>query len=143
MTRASSSRHSLRDGDDRVIGARALRVPLVMKLIGAHLLSLTFAVWALFALWDTRPTSTLVVVVAAGATILFATLAAIALLPLRDIEVVASRVWRGDFGARVDASPVADHSMKRIGNTFNLLLDGLIADRSRVETLAASIIDAG
>jgi signal transduction histidine kinase len=140
---ATSSRGSSRDGDDRLIGARALRVPLVMKLIGAHLLSVGFVVWALFALSDARPTSTLVVIVAAGATILFATLAAIALLPLRDIEVVASRVWRGDFGARVDASPVADHNMKRIGNTFNLLLDGLIADRSRVETLASSIIDAG
>lgn len=131
------------DAEDTLIGARALRVPLVMKLIGAHLLSLGLVVGALFALVGVRPTALLVAGVAIFATILFGILAAVALLPLRDIEAVASRVWRGDFGARVDNSPVADRNIKRIGNTFNLLLDGLIADRSRVQTLASSIIDAG
>lgn len=132
-----------RDAEDKLIGARALRVPLVMKLIGAHLLSLVLIVGALFVLVGVHPTALLVTAVAIFATILFGALAAVALLPLRDIEAVASRVWRGDFGARVDSSPVADRNIKRIGNTFNLLLDGLVADRSRVQTLASSIIDAG
>jgi signal transduction histidine kinase len=73
----------------------------------------------------------------------FGVLAAVALLPLRGIEVVASRVWRGDFGARVGVSPVADRDMKRIGTTFNLLLDGLVADRARMRALATAVIDAG
>ena len=75
--------------------------------------------------------------------LVFGALAAVALRPLRGIEAVASRVWRGDFGARVDASPVADRDMKRIGTTFNLLLDGLVADRTRVRTLATAVIEAG
>jgi nitrate/nitrite-specific signal transduction histidine kinase len=75
--------------------------------------------------------------------VLFGVLAAIALLPLRGIETVASRVWRGDFGARVGSSPVADRDMKRIGTTFNLLLDGLVADRTRMRALATAVIDAG
>jgi signal transduction histidine kinase len=33
--------------------------------------------------------------------------------------------------------------MKRIGTTFNLLLDGLVADRTRMRGLAAAVIDAG
>jgi signal transduction histidine kinase len=33
--------------------------------------------------------------------------------------------------------------MKRIGTTFNLLLDGLVADRTRVRALATAVIDAG
>jgi signal transduction histidine kinase len=33
--------------------------------------------------------------------------------------------------------------MKRIGTTFNLLLDGLVADRSRMQKLATAVIDAG
>jgi signal transduction histidine kinase len=131
------------DAEGRLIGARALRVPLGMKLIGAHLLSLGLVVGVLFALVGVRPTALLVAAVAILATMLFGVLAAVALLPLRGIEAVASRVWRGDFGARVDSSPVADRNIKRIGNTFNLLLDGLLADRSRVEMLATSIIDAG
>lgn len=137
------ARSPFSDAEDRLIGARALRVPLVMKLIGAHLLSLGLVVGGLFVIVGTHPRALLIVAVAILATVIFASLAAVALLPLREIEVVASRVWRGDFGARVDSSPVADRNIKRIGSTFNLLLDGLLADRSRVQTLASSIIDAG
>jgi signal transduction histidine kinase len=143
VARPNAVRSVARDAEDRLIGTRALRVPLVIKLIGAHLLSLALVIGALFAVAGTRVGAGIVIGVAVLATLLFASLAAVALLPLREIEAVASRVWRGDFGARVDSSPVADRNIKRIGNTFNLLLDGLIADRSRVQTLASSIIDAG
>jgi signal transduction histidine kinase len=121
----------------------ALRVPLVIKLLGAHLLGLAIVIAFLYAApapgWPPSAVFA-VIVVAAG---LFGLLAAIALLPLRSIEAVASRVWRGDFGARVAASAVADRDIKRIGATFNLLLDGLVADRARMQALASSIIDAG
>jgi signal transduction histidine kinase len=122
--------------------ATALRVPLVIKLLGANALALAVFLGVLYA-ERSLPLSVSVVLAAVGAIIVFGALASVALLPLRGIEVVASRVRRGDFGARVGASPVADQDMKRIGTTFNLLLDGLVADRERVETLASAIIDAG
>src|SRR5207253_409643 len=44
---------------------------------------------------------------------------------------------------RVGSSAVADRAMKRIGTTFNLLLAGLVADRTRMRALATAVIDAG
>jgi len=123
------------------MGTTALRIPLVIKLLGANALALAIVLGYMFrstthSIWG-------VVLVVAAAMVVFALLAAIALLPLRSIETVASRVWRGDFGARVGSSPVADRDMKRIGTTFNLLLDGLVADRTRMRALASAVIDAG
>ena len=141
--RVKLARGASRDGGERPIGARALRVPLVIKLIGAHILGLAIVIGSFYALPGAHPALFVEVLLAVAAIVLFGVLAAIALLPLRGIEAVASRVWRGDFGARVDNSPVADRDMKRIGSTFNLLLDGLVADRSRMQALASHIIDAG
>lgn len=121
--------------------ATALRVPLAIKLLGANALALGILLGAVYLQAPAR--SSMAVVGFIAAMIVFSVLAAIALLPLRGIEAVASRVWRGDFGARVDASLVADRDIKRIGTTFNLLLDGLVADRRRVEALATAVIDAG
>lgn len=123
--------------------ATALRVPLMIKLLGANLLALAVLVAVVLARGPVMPSASVVLLAVIGGMIVFGGLAAVALLPLRSIEAVASRVWRGDFGARVDASPVADRDMKRIGTTFNLLLDGLVTDRSRVQALATAVIDAG
>ena len=123
------------------MGTTALRIPLVIKLLGANALALAIALGYTFissthSIWG-------VVLVVTVAMAVFGLLAAIALLPLRSIETVASRVWRGDFGARVGSSAVADRDMKRVGTTFNLLLDGLVADRTRMRALATAVIDAG
>lgn len=123
------------------MGTTALRIPLVIKLLGANALAL--AVLLGYVLSSPSHSITGVALVVAAAMVVFGLLAAIALLPLRGIETVASRVWRGDFGARVGSSPVADRDMKRIGTTFNLLLDGLVADRTRMRALATAVIDAG
>ena len=125
------------------MGTTALRVPLATKLLGANALALTIV--GGFALALSPAHLPVLVLIFAGvlAMVVFGGLAAIALLPLRGIEAVASRVWRGDFGARVGTSPMADRDMKRIGTTFNLLLDGLVADRTRVRALATAVIDAG
>jgi signal transduction histidine kinase len=123
--------------------ATALRVPLMIKLLGANLLALAFLGAILLARPFAAPSPGVVALAVIGGMTVFGALAAVALLPLRSIEAVASRVWRGDFGARVGASPVADRDMKRIGTTFNLLLDGLVTDRSRVQELATAVIDAG
>jgi signal transduction histidine kinase len=121
----------------------ALRIPLVIKLVGANALALAILAVALAAFSATRPSALIVLIAFVVAMSVFLALGAIALLPLRGIEAVASRVWRGDFGARVGTSAVADRDMKRIGTTFNLLLDGLLADRTRMRALATAVIDAG
>lgn len=122
------------------MGSTALRIPLAIKLVGANALALGVVIARAYAAGHSAIG---MIVAGTAAMVLFAVLASIALRPLRSIEVVASRVWRGDFGARVDASPVADRDMKRIGTTFNLLLDGLVADRTRMRALASAVIDAG
>jgi signal transduction histidine kinase len=66
-----------------------------------------------------------------------------ALLPLRALEGTAVRVSRGELGARVAVSPLADRNIARIGATLNALLDGLTADRARARALAAQVIGAG
>ena len=121
----------------------ALRVPLTIKLLGANALALGIVIAAVYSASASRPALTAILVSTIVAIVAFGGLVVVALLPLRGIEAVASRVWRGDFGARVDSSPVADQDMKRIGTTFNLLLDGLVADRSRMQKLATAVIDAG
>lgn len=125
------------------VSTTALRVPLAIKLLGANVLALTVLAGILIATAPNHPSGGLLIGAGVIAMLVFGGLAAVALLPLRGIEAVASRVWRGDFGARVDASLVADRDMKRIGTTFNLLLDGLVADRTRVRTLATAVIEAG
>jgi signal transduction histidine kinase len=141
--RPKRTRRPGRAADTPPMHATALRVPLMIKLLGANLLALALLVAVVFAHPPVVPSTGIVILAAIGGMIVFGGLAAVALLPLRGIEAVASRVWRGDFGARVDASPVADRDMKRIGTTFNLLLDGLVTDRSRVQALATAVIDAG
>jgi signal transduction histidine kinase len=141
--RPKRTRRPGRAADTQPMHATALRVPLMIKLLGANLLALALVVGVVVAHPPVMPSTGLLIVTAIGGMIVFGSLAAVALLPLRGIEAVASRVWRGDFGARVDASPVADRDMKRIGTTFNLLLDGLVTDRSRVQALATAVIDAG
>src|SRR4051812_11492633 len=141
--RPARTRPMGRVADALPMHATALRVPLMIKLLGANLLALGFLVAVVVAQPLVVPSVGIMLLAVIGGTIVFGALAAVALLPLRSIEAVATRVWRGDFGARVDASPVADRDMKRIGTTFNLLLDGLVTDRSRVQALATAVIDAG
>jgi signal transduction histidine kinase len=131
--RATSSGRSIR--------LAALRVPLVVKLVGANLavVALLLAIrsglshagsWAVDG----------AIVIALG---LYVGLVVVALRPIRDLEAVAERVWQGDFGARVERSTVADHEVVRIGAMFNILLDGLVSDRARMRALAAEVIEVG
>ena len=65
-----------------------------------------------------------------------------ALRPIWELEHVASRVWAGDFAARVPGSDVADREMSRVGRTFNLLLDAIARDRERMRALALQTVRA-
>lgn len=128
-------------GSRRSIRLAALRVPLVAKLIGANLLVVAVLTIAWIASGDTMTGD---VLVAIGAVVLLHIVAVlIALRPIRDLEEVASRVWEGDFGARVDHSSIADNQVLRVGSMFNLLLDGLASDRERMRALAAEVIEVG
>jgi signal transduction histidine kinase len=119
----------------------ALRAPLVVKLVGANLI----VVAGLVAIWIARGGAVTGLFAVALLVVLAIHLALvlIALRPIRDLDVVASRVWSGDFAARVQRSAVADHDVLRVGAMFNILLDGLVADRARMRALASEVIAAG
>lgn len=119
----------------------ALRVPLVAKLVGANL----GVVAVLTAAWIASGAVPNVEVLLAifAVLVLHLVAVAVALRPIQDLEAVASRVWKGDFGARVEQSAVADDEVLRVGAMFNLLLDGLATDRARMRALAAEVIEVG
>jgi signal transduction histidine kinase len=122
-----------------------LGVPLPAKLLGANALLLAAAALAFAAAHQDVPTGSLVVVALTLAVSAVANVALVrlALRPLRDLEHTAERVWRGDLGARVPRSPVADRDVARVGHAFNLVLDGLVDDRVQLRRLAGDVVRAG
>ncbi|MGZ8379226.1 MAG: sensor histidine kinase [Gemmatirosa sp.] len=146
--------HALRRGvrreEDRA-GRRAVRaswlrrllgVPLTLKLAGANLLVLFLAGGVVAA---DRPDNADIWIIGGALALgllLNALLVRYALRPVWELERVASRVWSGDFGARVPGSAVADREMKRVGRTFNLLLDAIAGDRERMRALAMQALRA-
>lgn len=125
----------------RSIRLAALRAPLVAKLVGANLLvvALFTTIWLVVG----GIVNGAVVIALAGVIALHLVLVLVALRPIRDLEAVASRLWQGDYGARVERSSIADRHVLRVGSMFNILLDGLAADRARMRALAAEVIAAG
>jgi len=126
------------------IVARALEVPLLLKLVGANALVLLSAFVVLTAAhaWRSRTALLLLGALLVG-FVLNLVLVWLALRPLAELEDTARRVWlHGDFAARVPRSSLADRNMARIGRTLNLLLDGLTEDRARMRLLAAQVIRA-
>ncbi len=119
----------------------ALRVPLVAKLVGANLGVVAILTTAWVASGAVMNATVVLAIVAV--CVLHLAAIAIAIRPIQDLEDVASRVWKGDFGARVEHSAVADDQVLRVGAMFNLLLDGLEADRARMRALAAEVIEVG
>jgi signal transduction histidine kinase len=119
----------------------ALRAPLVVKLVGANLT----VVAILAATWIASGNLvTLAFVVSMIAVlVIHLGLVLVALRPIRDLDATASRVWRGDFGARVKKSAVADQEVLRVGSMFNILLDSLADDRARMRALANELVQAG
>ncbi|MFI5227548.1 MAG: sensor histidine kinase [Gemmatimonadales bacterium] len=116
-------------------------MPLAAKLVGANLVVVGVLIGAWLGAGGAVDAATAVII--AAVVLLHLALVTIALRPIRDLEAVAARVWRGDFGARVARSNVADHEVLRIGSMFNILLDGLVSDRARMRELAAQVIEAG
>jgi signal transduction histidine kinase len=125
----------------RGIRLAALRVPLVVKLVGANV-ALVGAIVAL-ASYEHFHVTAAMLGIAAVAIVVNATVVLVALHPIRELESVARRVWHGDYAARVEQSVVADNEVLRVGSMFNILLDGLESDRARMRELARDVIAAG
>lgn len=119
----------------------ALRAPLVVKVVGANALVVGLAVTGCLFIpnWSSGSIAAFVLI----AMVVHLSLVMIALRPIRDLELAADRVWRGDFAARVKASSVADDEVLRIGSMFNLLLDAFASDRVRLQRLASNVLEHG
>jgi signal transduction histidine kinase len=126
--------------------AALLRVPLIGKIAGANAIIAAAAVLvARFGhLVSDASGLWLVLIVALGLGMAVnAVLVYVALRPLQELETTARRVWQGELDSRVPPSPVADAGIQRVGNTLNILLDGVSADQARLRTLANQVIQAG
>lgn len=123
-----------------------LRVPLIGKIAGANALIVSAAVlvshFSGMVGQDSRLWLLLLTSLGLG-LIINGVLVLIALRPLKELEYTARSVWQGQLEARVPASLVADAGIQRVGNTLNVLLDGLMADRLKLRTLANQIIRTG
>jgi len=94
----------------------ALRVPLVAKLVGANLGVVAVLTAAWVASGAVMNAEVLLAILAV--LVLHLVVIGIALRPIQDLEAVASRVWKGDFAARVEQSAVADDQVLRVGAMF-------------------------
>jgi signal transduction histidine kinase len=120
----------------------ALRVPLVVKLVGANALGLLI-IGGSWALLDLHITRSALITVVSTAVLVHLILVIIALRPVHDLEMLAAKVWGGDYAARFRDSSVADEQVVRVGTMFNTLLDGLSADRARMRALAEEVVAVG
>ena len=126
---------------------RFLKVPLGAKLAGANALVALAALGASYAAFhdsaaEWRLVSVVTVALAIGLAVNLL-LVRIALRPIRDLELTATRVWSGDLETRVPRSPIADAELAQIGGTLNFLLNALSEDRARVRTLAKEVVRTG
>jgi hypothetical protein len=120
-----------------------LRIPLELKILGANLIIMIVALFALFGPVRVEPTPTVeaLIVVAAlgvGAMVNFF-LIKLALRPIASLTHVAWLVSQGLLGARVPSSPMADRELTQLGLTINQLLDDLVAERSRTARLVVGM----
>lgn len=124
-----------------------LRIPLPMKLVGANAFLLIAATVTAVIVHGREITTVpvLAVVSAAFVTALLGNVALVTLAvrPIHVLEKTVDRIWRGDLDARVPTSVLADRHFVRVARMFNIMLDGLVADRTRTRRLAAELINAG
>src|ERR1044072_4550372 len=92
----------------------ALRVPLVVKLVGANALALLIMASAWLYL-DFGIHRGLVLGISSVALLTHVALVIVALGPVHDLEKLAAKVWGGDYAARFMDSSVADEEVVRVG----------------------------
>ncbi len=126
---------------------RLLRIRLPVKLVGANVLLLVLAATTALVVrhreLSTGPVLAVVLVAYLVALLLNTGLVILAVRPLRVLEKTVDTIWHGDLDARVPTSLLADRHVTRVARMFNILLDGLVADRARTRRVATEIINAG
>lgn len=131
-------------GFARRLAREILAVPLSGKIIGANVI-IVIAGFA-FQLVTSRPFERNAVIAMAivmtAASLVNIALVRTALLPVKDLELLAMRVSRGDFSGRAQASPFADAELHTLGATINSLLDSLAVERKRIRDLGVEVIYA-
>lgn len=145
MLRASSRRPDAAAPSQPRMLRRVLRLPLAVKLAGANALGAVIVAWGAIALRDAIVVGESIVVPAVALILAVAGTAALvffALAPVRELLETATRVRRGDLDARVPVSPLAEERVSDAADTINRLLDGLAADRARMQQLAAQVVGA-
>jgi signal transduction histidine kinase len=129
----------------RRLFGRALRLPLLMKLAGANALIVVVA-WTAAYIDQGADNWSLLAVLAAAMTAGMAVnlvLLVIALRPIRALEATAARVWKGDLGARVPWSAVADPGIERLSVALNFMIETLSLDRRRARALTEQVVRQG
>ena len=132
---------SATSGLPRRVATRLLRVPLLLKLLGANAL-LVAAALTTSALWPDRSMVLPLWIALLLSFSVSAGLAWLALRPLAGLEDTAARVSDGDFTARVPASSIADRDMLKLSATMNRLLERVETDRARIQYLAGRAVRA-
>jgi signal transduction histidine kinase len=121
-----------------------LRIPLVLKVMGANGLIVAVALVLVGNGWWGEDQGQLLVMLAAVAiaTVVNLILVSLALSPIAELEHVARRVSRGEFTIRAEQSPVADPQLVNLTATINALLDSLAAERRRIQKLGTEVVSA-
>jgi signal transduction histidine kinase len=123
---------------------RVLRLPLLAKLAGANGLIVVIAWMVAYFDYRARGADYRLLVVMGTAllvgALVNAALVVIALRPIRMLEATAERFWKGDLGARVPWSAVADRGIEKLSEALNLLLEAIELDRTRARALRERII---
>jgi len=121
-----------------------LRIPLVLKIMGANGLIVAVAFFLVGSgLWGESQGDLVVVLAAlAFASLVNLGLVSVALSPIAGLEKVARRVSEGEFNIRAENSPVADTNLANLAGTINSLLDSLAAERRRIQKLGAEVVSA-
>lgn len=121
-----------------------LRIPLVLKIMGANGLIVAVALVLVGSGWWGEDQGRLLVMLAAVAiaTVVNLILVSLALSPIAELERVARRVSCGEFTIRAARSPIADPQLAYLNETINALLDSLAAERRRIQKLGAEVMSA-
>jgi signal transduction histidine kinase len=121
-----------------------LRIPLVLKVMGANGLIIAVAVVLVGnGLWGSNQAELVIVLGALlVACVVNLLLVRVALSPINQLEQVAERVSAGDFAARALPSLVSDPQLSRLSDTVNVLLDSLAAERRRIQKLGVEVVTA-
>jgi two-component system sensor histidine kinase UhpB len=136
----------------RELVARLLRFPLFYKMLIANSLLVTLGAFAGTFLTirfgghfegSGAALALVFTIIGVALTItLNSLLLSAAMRPLRDLRGTVTALGRGDFNARVPASPLADEDLASVASMLNEMLDHVQRYQERVQDLSAGVLRA-